>query len=68
VFADVAPAEPDRLARVVADLALMPGESAVNEGDAPALFGLLAGRVEVAKSRRRGDVVGRRSPGISSGR
>ncbi|MGZ4315247.1 MAG: FAD-dependent oxidoreductase [Gaiellaceae bacterium] len=64
VFADVAPAELDRLARVVADLALMPGESAVNEGDAPALFGLLEGQVEVV---RRVDcvesVVGRRKPG-----
>jgi thioredoxin reductase (NADPH) len=63
-FADVAPAELDRLARVVADLALMPGESAVNEGDAPALFGLLEGRVAVV---RRADgvenVVGRRTPG-----
>jgi thioredoxin reductase (NADPH) len=64
VFADVAPADLERLARVVADLALVPGESAVNEGDPPALFGLLEGRVEVVR-RAEGmeTVVGEREPG-----
>ena len=33
VFADLEPAERDRLSRVVADVTLAPGESAVNEGD-----------------------------------
>jgi thioredoxin reductase (NADPH) len=64
VFADLAPAELDRLARVVADITLVPGESAVNEGDARALFGVLEGRFEVI---RRVDgvesVIGERRPG-----
>jgi thioredoxin reductase (NADPH) len=64
VFADVEPAELERLARVVADIALIPGESAANEGDPPALFGLLEGRLEVV---RRVDgvesVIGERKPG-----
>ena len=47
VFADLEPAQRDWLARVVADITLVPGESAVNEGDARALFGLLEGRIEV---------------------
>jgi thioredoxin reductase (NADPH) len=49
---------------VVADLTLVPGESAVNEGDARALFGVLDGRFEVI---RRADgvesVIGERRPG-----
>jgi thioredoxin reductase (NADPH) len=64
VFADLDPAERDRLARVVADITLAPGESAVNEGDERALFGLLEGRVEVV---RRVDgvesIIGERKPG-----
>jgi thioredoxin reductase (NADPH) len=64
VFADLEPAERDRLARVVADISLAPGESAVNEGDARALFGVLEGRLEVI---RRVDgvesVIGERNPG-----
>jgi len=41
VFADLEAAERDRLSRVVADISLTPGESAVNEGDdARALFGV----------------------------
>src|SRR5262245_20851865 len=64
VFADLEPAERDRLSRVVADLTLVPGESAVNEGDERALFGLLEGRIEVI---RRVDgvesVIGERRPG-----
>ena len=43
VFADLEPAERERLARVVADITLVPGESAVHEGDARALFGVLEG-------------------------
>src|SRR6516164_9201442 len=64
VFADLDPAERDRLSRVVADITLAPGESAVNEGDARALFGVLHGRLEVV---RRVDgvesVIGERKPG-----
>ena len=64
VFADLGPAERDRLSRVVADISLVPGESAVNEGDARALFGVLEGRLEVI---RRVDgvesVIGERKPG-----
>jgi thioredoxin reductase (NADPH) len=64
LFADLEPSERDRLSRVVADITLMPGESAVNEGDERALFGVLEGRVEVI---RRVDgvetVIGERKPG-----
>jgi thioredoxin reductase (NADPH) len=64
VFADLAEAERERLARVVADITLAPGEFAVHEGDERALFGVLAGRIEVL---RRADgvesVVGERNPG-----
>jgi thioredoxin reductase (NADPH) len=64
VFADLAPAERERLSRVVADLTLVPGESAVNEGDERALFGVLEGRIDVI---RRVDgvesVIGERNPG-----
>jgi thioredoxin reductase (NADPH) len=64
LFADLEPSERDRLSRVVADITLMPGESAVNEGDERALFGVLEGRIEVI---RRVDgvesVIGERKPG-----
>jgi thioredoxin reductase (NADPH) len=64
VFADLEPDERERLARVVADISLAPGESAVNEGDSRALFGVLEGRLEVI---RRVDgvesVIGERKPG-----
>ena len=71
VFADLEPAERDRLSRVVADISLAPGESAVNEGDERALFGVLEGRIEVIRrvdgvesmigERRPGDVFGEMS-------
>jgi thioredoxin reductase (NADPH) len=64
VFADLEASERDRLSRVVADISLTPGESAVNEGDARALFGVLEGRLDVI---RRVDgvesVIGERKPG-----
>jgi thioredoxin reductase (NADPH) len=64
LFADLAPAERERLSRVVADITLAPGESAVNEGDERSLFGLLEGRIEVV---RRVDgvesIIGERKPG-----
>ena len=68
VFADLGPDECERLSRVAADVTLAPGESAAHEGDAPALFGLLEGRIEVVRlvdgaesvigERRPGDVLG----------
>src|SRR5438477_6555712 len=71
VFADLDPAERNRLSRVVADISLAPGESAVNEGDARGLFGLLEGRIEVIRrvdgvesvigERKAGDVFGEMS-------
>jgi thioredoxin reductase (NADPH) len=64
VFADLEPADLERLAGVVADITLVPGEFAVNEGDGRALFGVLTGRLEVL---RRVDgvesVIGERKPG-----
>ena len=64
VFADLEPDERERLARVVADISLTPGESAIHEGDAQALFAVLEGRLKVI---RRVDgvesVVGERKPG-----
>jgi thioredoxin reductase (NADPH) len=64
IFADIEAAERDGLSQVVADITLVPGESAVNEGDERALFGVLEGRIEVI---RRVDgvesVVGERRPG-----
>jgi thioredoxin reductase (NADPH) len=68
VFADLEPAERDRLSRVVADITLAPGEYAVHEGDGRALFGVLEGRIEVLRlvdgvqsvigERRPGDIFG----------
>jgi thioredoxin reductase (NADPH) len=64
VFADLDPAELERLARVVGDITLVAGEFAVHEGDGRALFGVLSGRLEVL---RRVDgvesVIGERKPG-----
>jgi thioredoxin reductase (NADPH) len=64
VFADLEPAELERLARVVGDITLAAGEFAVHEGDGRALFGVLTGRLEVL---RRVDgvesVIGERKPG-----
>ena len=64
VFADLEVADRERLARVVADITLVPGEYAVHEGDERALFGLLEGRIEVV---RRVDgvesLIGERKPG-----
>ena len=43
VFADLEPADCDRISRVAADITLVPGEYAVHEGDERALFGVLEG-------------------------
>ncbi len=68
VFEGIGPAECERLCRVAADLGLGPGEFAAHEGDEPALFGLVEGRIEVVKlvdgadrvigERRVGEVLG----------
>jgi thioredoxin reductase (NADPH) len=64
VFEGVERPELERLARVVGDITLVPGEFAVHEGDGRALFGVLSGRLEVL---RRVDgvesVIGERKPG-----
>jgi thioredoxin reductase (NADPH) len=68
VFAGLEPADRERLCRVAADISLGSGEHAVHEGDQPALFGLLEGRIEAVKlvdgvervigERRPGDIFG----------
>jgi thioredoxin reductase (NADPH) len=68
VFADLELVDCDRLCRVAADLTLVPGEYASHEGDRPALFGVLEGRLEVVRlvdgvesvigERQPGDVIG----------
>jgi thioredoxin reductase (NADPH) len=64
VFAMLDADEQERLARVSADVSLVPGEYAANEGDDRALFAVLDGRIEVVKlvdgSER---IVGERLPG-----
>ena len=68
VFAVLESSDRERLCRVAADISLADGEYAVHEGDEPALFGLLEGRIEAVKlvdgvervigERRPGDVLG----------
>jgi thioredoxin reductase (NADPH) len=49
VFAALAPEHCERLAKAAADLTLLPGEFAANEGADPALFAVLDGRIEATK-------------------
>jgi thioredoxin reductase (NADPH) len=64
MFADLDPAIRDGLSRVVADITLVPGESAVHEGDPRALFGVLEGRLEVIRLVDGVEsVIGERKPG-----
>src|SRR5262249_42306717 len=64
VFADLEPAELERLARVVGDITLVAGEFAGHEGDGRALFGVLTGRLEVLRRVDGVDsVIGERKPG-----
>jgi thioredoxin reductase (NADPH) len=64
LFADLEPAERNWLSRVVADIALSPGEFAVHEGDDRALFGVLEGRLEVLRlADGVASVIGERKPG-----
>jgi thioredoxin reductase (NADPH) len=68
VFAALEPDARERLARAAADISLLPGEYAANEGDVPALFALLDGIIEPVKvvdgiervlgERKPGDVFG----------
>ena len=45
VFAALEPADLERLCRIAADISLGPGEYAAHDGDPPALFALLEGRI-----------------------
>ena len=64
VFAELDPAARERLSRVAADITLLPGEFAAQEGDERALFALVDGRIEAVKSVDGLDrVVGERRPG-----
>jgi thioredoxin reductase (NADPH) len=64
LFADLEPAERNWLSRVVADIALSPGDFAVHEGDERALFGVLEGRFEVLRlADGVTSVIGERKPG-----
>jgi len=68
VFAALGPDDRERLSRVAADVSLLAGEYAAQEGDERALFALLEGRIEAVKlvdgleravgERRPGDVFG----------
>jgi thioredoxin reductase (NADPH) len=64
IFADLSPADRERLARAAADIALAPGEYAASPGDDRALFALLEGRIEAVKIENGIEtVVGERNPG-----
>jgi thioredoxin reductase (NADPH) len=68
IFAELGPAERERLARASADISLQPGEYAAHPGSDRALFGVLEGHIEAVKvedgiprivgHRRPGDVFG----------
>jgi thioredoxin reductase (NADPH) len=64
VFGALAPEHCERLAKAAADLTLLPGEYAANEGAEPALFALLEGRIEATKLVDGVErIVGQRDPG-----
>jgi thioredoxin reductase (NADPH) len=64
VFAGLDEADRERLARAAADITLLPGEFAAQEGDERCLFALLEGHVEAVKTVDGVDrVLGQRSPG-----
>lgn len=64
LFADLERDVLVRLAQVVADITLAPGEFAVHEGDDRALFGVLEGRLEVLRvADGVVSVIGERLPG-----
>jgi thioredoxin reductase (NADPH) len=64
IFAELSPADRERLARAAADIALAAGEYAASPGDDRALFALLEGRIEAVKIENGIEsVVGERNPG-----
>src|SRR3954470_24427792 len=64
VFAALGPAERERLSRAAADLSLVPGEYAIEEGGERALFAVLDGRIEAVRLVDGIErVVGERRPG-----
>src|SRR5204862_4876319 len=64
VFAALGPAERERLSRAAADISLVPGEYAADEGGERALFAVLEGRIEAVKLVDGIErVVGERRPG-----
>ncbi|HET6997357.1 MAG TPA: FAD-dependent oxidoreductase [Solirubrobacterales bacterium] len=64
VFAGLSTEERERLSRVAADISLVPGEYAANEGDERAIFAVLEGRIEAVKTVDGVErVVGERHPG-----
>jgi thioredoxin reductase (NADPH) len=64
IFAELSPADRERLARAAADIALAQGEYAASPGDDRALFALLEGRIEAVKIENGIEtVVGERNPG-----
>jgi thioredoxin reductase (NADPH) len=63
-FAALATAEREQLSRVAADIGLVAGEYAANEGDERAIFAVLDGRIEAVKEVDGVErVVGERLPG-----
>lgn len=68
IFASLEAADCERLCRVAADIALVPGEFAAHEGDETALFGVLAGRIEVVRLVDGAErIIGERRPGMLIG-
>jgi thioredoxin reductase (NADPH) len=64
IFAGLDESERERLARAAADITLIPGEFAAQEGSERALFGLLEGRIEAVKTVDGIErIVGERKPG-----
>jgi thioredoxin reductase (NADPH) len=64
VFAELAPEHCERLAKAAADITLLPGEYAANEGAERALFAVLEGRIEATKLVDGVErIVGERHPG-----
>jgi len=64
VFASLEQADREQMSAVAADITLLPGEYAVQEGDEGALFAVLEGRIEAVKSVDGIErVVGERRPG-----
>ncbi len=62
-FEKLEAADLEWLCRVSADISLSPGEYVVHDGDPPALFALLEGRMEAVKAVDGGELVFPREPG-----